>query len=204
MGFDLVFTQKEMNKDYLAQLEGISKQLNEYQFDENFTATFNTQYFNTLTSYELRKKYFELFVCKVLRPEPLYVYRERDSICSDSDKSTAGLLDCTLVESRVKDAFRHLKTDKNNEGESFIQKWIEDPDIKCFNKFAFQPYNGIARPQEGQVFNLFTGYNTQILTPYEREKQEHILKPFHDLALQLCKGNPVYYNYFINYLAQMK
>src|SRR3984885_7614729 len=144
------------------------------------------------------------FVCKVLRPEPLYVYRERDSICSDSDIfGTAGLQDCMFIEGKVKDGFRHLKVDRNNDKDSFVLTWIQDPHIKCFNKIDFQPYNGIARPQVGQVFNLFTGYNPQILTPYDKLKREQILKPFHELGQQLCEGNEKYYKYFLSYFAEM-
>ena len=133
----------------------------------------------------------------------MYVYRERDSICSNSDKDTTGLLDCMFVEGKVKDAFRHLKVDKYNDNDSFISKWIQDSQIKCFNKIDFQPYNGVARPQEGQVFNLFTGYNPQILTPYDKSKRKQILQPFHDLGLQLCEGNEKYYKYLLSYFAQM-
>ena len=53
------------------------------------------------------------------------------------------------------------------------------------------------------MFNLFTGYNPQILTPYDKSKQKQILQPFHDLGLQLCEGNEKYYKYLLSYFAQM-
>jgi phage/plasmid-associated DNA primase len=117
---------------------------------------------------------------------------------------------CIFSEANITAAFKHIRTEKvvNEDGDvkevAFTSLWLNDPEIKCFNKLDFIPYNGFREEQTNkQVYNLFTGYNPKILTPYNKDKKDIILKPFKDLWLELCGGNPEHFKYVYNFLAHM-
>ena len=164
--------------------------------DETKLKQFDLKYFESLNGYNTRKAYFENFVVKVLRPEPIYVYTE-----SNRD---VGKEMCFYTKSKITDAFSHLKSGenkKNGDEITFINKWIYDPNILCYNEMDFIPYNGEFK--NTSVFNLFTGFNPLIHTPYDKTKKDKILKPWKDLVIQLCGGNETHYNYYLKFLAQI-
>jgi hypothetical protein len=78
-----------------------------------------------------------------------------------------------------------------------------DETMLCYNKLDFIPYNDIERPHENGIYNLFTGFNPQIKTVYDKSKSAKILSPFLDLGLQLCENNTNYHEYTLKFFAQM-
>lgn len=195
---------KKINNDIKKLMKGSNKN---FTFDKKKCENFYTDYFNTLTSYEEKKQYFEIFVCKVLRPQPLYIYSE-----NDNDN-----YNCLLYsESEIKETFKHLgssifrvvdkKTGEIKETK-FINEWIDDNSIKLYNRMDFMPYNGtrdlINSNKKEDFFNLFNGYNKYITTEYNKTIKEEILKPFKELVYELCGADQECYNYFINFLAHL-
>jgi len=168
-----------------------------YVFDSEKSKNFNTDYFNSLQSYSEKKQYFEKFVVKVLRPQPLYIYSENDN----------GNYNCLLYsEDDITKTFKHLGSGifKNEKETKFIGEWINDNNIKLYNRMDFNPYNGIRNDElKSDCYNLFNGYNKHIVTEYDINKKDEILKPFKELLFELCGAEPEYYNYFYNYIAHL-
>ncbi len=187
---------KIINNDMKQLIKGSN---NNYNFDEQKCLNFNTEYFNILKSYEEKKQYFEKFVCKVLRPQPLYIYSENDN----------NNYNCLLYsENDIKETFKHLSSSiiKKEKESKFISEWIDDNNIKLYNRMDFNPYNGIRNDKiKSDCYNLFNGYNKQILTEYDINKKEEILKPFKELLFELCGGaNEIEsYDYFYKFLAHL-
>lgn len=174
-----------------------------YEFEVNKLTHFDSSYFNGFKSaYSIQKQYIEYFISKVLRPEPQYIYLE-------DDNTDIGKKSCIFSESNINTAFRHLITriqvgDDEVKDVPFTGLWLKDPNIKCFNKLDFIPYNGFeAEQKNNKVYNLFTGYNPKILSIYTKDNQEKILKPFIDLGLELCGGNMNHFEYFMKFMGHM-
>ena len=196
MGFNLSFDYKELDEDCLDILDAhiISKDT----LDNEKFQIFNIEYFNSLTGYIRKKIYFEIFVCKVLRPDPAFIYIE-----SDNEKGIDDM--CFYNQSKICETFNHLKSGEfaNNQEEiKFMTLWIADENIKCYNTMDFRPSN---EKQEipPHIFNLFRGFNKDIKTEYDYSKKEKILQPFHDLGIQLCGGEEKHYKFLYKYLADI-
>ena len=198
---------EELYKLVNVELKNIRKGSNEeIDIDDEFSYNFSTDYFNTLSKYSHKKQYFEIFCCKVLRPQPLYVY-------SENDKDNYNCL--LYCESEIKETFKHLgssifKVVDKKTGESketkFITEWIDDNHIKLYNRMDFNPYNGIRNITDNkkeECYNLFNGYNKDIFTEYDKSQKEQILKPFKELLFELCGAEQEFYNYFYNFLAHL-
>jgi len=164
---------------------------------------FDTVYFNELKLYSTKKKYFEYFVCKVLRPQPLFIYSENENKFNNS---------LLYSENDIKATFNHLKsgifktTNQNEQKETkFINEWLEDKNIKLYNRMDFLPFNGVKNLTDinKTVFNLFNGYNPDITTQFQHIDKLKILKPFIDLLFELVGAENKSYDYFINFLAHL-
>jgi len=176
--------------------------IQDYIFDSKYLSKFNTDYFHTLQGYELRKKYFEIFVCKVLRPDTNYIYTEIDM----------GNFNCVITRD-IELTFKHLNTGETkltNDGEiinqSFIKKWVCDSNILTYNNMDFKPYNNtrtIENVKSGEIYNLFNGYNPLIKTLYPVEMKDKILKPFKDLLYELVGADDNCFNYLYHYLGHI-
>jgi hypothetical protein len=208
---------KMLEKDHKKELKEIQKECKKHikttkqkqhedtdvliELDPTKLDHFDSEYMNSFkNSYKNQKNYFESFISKVLRPEPQYIYIE--------GAKDIGKTSCIFSETNITTAFKHIKTNKTVGDEtkecSFTKLWLNDGNIKCYNKLDFIPYNGFAPQQtEKTVYNLFTGYNPKIYTEYNKEKKDIILKPFKDLGIELCGGNITHFNYFYAFLAHM-
>ena len=159
---------------------------------------FDTPYFISLDNYGMKKLYFENFVCKVLRPDPTYVYIE-----SDGAEGSEGL--CFYNQAKIGETFGHLNSGiKNCDGVDikFMAIWLKDETIRQYNRMDFIPYND-RNPIDKTVFNLFRGFSPLIHTPFKINKTETILKPFHELGIQLCGGDKEHYKYLTMYIADI-
>jgi hypothetical protein len=129
----------------------------------------------------------------------MYVYRE--------ENKDLGKDNCLYSAKLIKETFQHLKSgnlDKEGNEKCFIDEWINDSDIKVYNKLDFIPFNeGVSIKEDCTLYNLFSGYSQLIKTPFDIKLKEKILKPFKDLGLELCGGNREHFDYFYKFLAQM-
>lgn len=170
-------------------------------FKENVLEHFNTKYMNSMDKdYSNQKRYFETFVSKVMRPEPLYIYIEGGQ--------NIGTESCLFTEKNIIQTFRHCRTWKNTllgpVLSPFTSTWLDDPKIQVYNRLDFIPFNGTEGKQESKsVYNLFTGYNSSIHTTYNVEKKDVILKPFLDLLLELSGGVVAHRDYFLKFISHM-
>jgi hypothetical protein len=79
----------------------------------------------------------EHFISKVLRPEPQNIYME----------GSKDLGKAACIFRKASTAAKHIRTEKvvNEDGDvkevAFTSLWLNDPEIKCFNKLDFIPYN---------------------------------------------------------------
>lgn len=173
----------------------------DFDIDESKKMRFSTEYFMTLKKYAHKKKYFEFFVCMVLRPNPVYVYSEVDN-CSGYNCLLYTKQDIVTTFGRLKSGIH-----RSEEGETiFIKEWLSDENALVYNNMDFIPYNGIRDltiKNEKNMYNLFNGYNPTIETPYNKTKQENLMKPFMDLLLQLCGNNESDMDYFIDFLSHI-
>lgn len=201
-------TDAETFKKILTDVKKAQKGLDEdYNFPLEKTYKFDTDYFSSLDTYGLKKQYFEIFVCKVLRPQPLFVYSENDN----------KTFNCLLYsEEDIIKTFKHLKSsifktvkDENIET-VFIKEWIDDTKMRHYNNMDFIPYNGtrnIRDKTKSDTFNLFNGYNPNINLElddtYTDVRKEKILKPFLDLLYQMVGAEDKSFNYMINFLAHL-
>lgn len=214
LGFKLIFCQKEMNQDYIKELENIKneeeeeeekqeEEIDDILWNEN-AKTFNASYFNeNLKNYENKKKYFELFCCKVLYPDTIYIFT--DTI--NEQKYIYIIRDIEIIHK-----YKHLKYyeeclvgDKRIIKEKqFINKWLDDKDIRFFNRCDFLPINAINIEQKGMVYNLFSGWNENVLTKYDKKLYDDLYNNyFKDIGINLCGGNVQHYNYLMYFLAHM-
>jgi hypothetical protein len=194
--------KKELNK----QIE-IKKKIEEskvkkhidFNLDDKYINNFDKDYIKSLITYEEKKKYFESFICKILRPDVFYVYVEK--------YKDIGKNQCLYKHNEIIKAFMEIKSGEYNKDgiqTSFIDKWVEDEDLKSYNKLDFVPYNGSSnKSNEKLTYNLFSGYNDKIDTIYNIENKDRYLNPFFDLLLSICGDNNDHMNYFIKFIAHM-
>jgi len=195
IGFNLRFAVKEMNEDMIDILDEhiiTSKMLDMTKFSK-----FDNVYFKELINYVSKKTYFEMFVCKVLRPDPVYIYRENEEDGFDAL--------CFYNQNKIIETFNHIKSGEicdNGEETKFITKWLGDENIKCYNSMNFLPFND-KNPIDSNIFNLFRGFNEYCKTEYDYSKKDKLLKPFMDLGLEICGGNTDHFEYMLNYIADI-
>ena len=203
---DKVVKKGELHENLKKEIENKKQEQEEeatkYEYNKKKLDRFDTDYFMSLNSYSLKKRYFEKFVCKVLRPDPVYIYCETETNLSNDL--------CIYSQNKITETFKHLNfIDYVERGEnivevkkSFIMEWLEDEHIKCYNKMDFIPYNE-KEPITDNIFNTFRGFNPLCKIAYDKTKKEALLKPFKDLWLQLCGGEQKNFDYFYKFIAQM-
>jgi hypothetical protein len=194
---------KKIMKDYNEFIKKIetTTSLKNCKLEEKYYDKFSTEYFNTLSEYCIKKKYFEVFVCKVLRPDGLFIYTENDIDSTNNLPYTT---------ERLTSTFSHLTSGIYNDKGidlSFVKIWLADPQMRVSNELIFKPYNGIVNMHEHKLqsdsFNLFNGYDSKIISKYDTTCSDTILKPFKSLVYDLVGADQVNYDYFMNYMAHM-
>lgn len=164
--------------------------------DENMVDKLDLKYMTSLPNYESKKIYFEKFCVKVILPEPNFVL-------TDFVDKEYYILKSEKIKELLKPVMSGEFDEKGNEL-SFFQKWTMDVDIKTYRKTDFLPFNPDEEKEfdTGDIFNLFSGYNTdKINTPYDEDKKDKILKPYLDLIYELCGADKEVYEYYLNYMA---
>lgn len=198
IGFDFVFEPKSLDEaldDEFIKAHKLT--LEKIVSDNNTLDQFNTEFFNSLIGYTKKKLYFENFVCKVMRPDPTYIYVEKENSKED--------ILHFYSEKKISETFKHLGT-----GEftafgieiKFMGKWLSDENIKIYNKMDFVPFNErVEMPKN--LYNLFRGFNPKTKSNFDSSKKDKLLKPFKELGVQLCGGDETHFNYLYAYLADI-
>ena len=181
------------------------KQENDYDFS-NYEFN-NIDYYNQLycsqlkgktqkETYELRKSYIELFLCKIITPDTCFIFQ------NGKDKNP-NIYSPQSVSSLLKPIESGFVSGMGNVI-SFWDKWSADPKQKIFRKYDFIPYN-IHPPEEKDIYNLFMGMNENIYGTIQedKEKQEKLIKPFLDLVQELCGGVKEDGMYFLKFIANI-
>ena len=200
-GFDLEFDFKELDEG-LTDEEIEAHQITADNLDKTMFEKFDTDYFISLVGYQRKKIYFEIFVCKILRPNPCYVYIE-----TAYDYGNQSPNDDVIIynPAEIANTFRHLGSGEFNAFGieiKFISKWLDDERIKCYNRMDFLPYNDRDKESiDKSVFNLFRGLNQQIHTEYNRNDSDKILKRFLEIGLEICGGEQSHFDYLLDYFA---
>ena len=205
-GLRVPWAQKPMDKSLLGELEAaeaqIKRQIEEFEFDETKTQQFDSTYMNELECYILKKRYFELFACKVMTPEVSYVFEQ--TIVEDN--GTKEFTTAQYSVHMIRDMLSHCpsgEVDGRNQSIPFTKRWIYDPEIRVYNRVVNEPYAGVYKPvcSGENTYNLFKGYDSRTETPhgYDRSTDDGqkkylevrlaYLKPFLDLVKELCGGN---------------
>jgi hypothetical protein len=204
-GLRVGWAQKPMDQSLLGnELE--AAEVDEFEFDETKTKQFDSTYMNGLNCYVLKKKYFELFACKVMTPEVSYIFEQ--TIPDETTEKT----ECTTAQysiHQIRDMVMHCpsgEVDGRNQPIPFTKLWLCDPNIRVYNRVVNEPYADVYNPvrsASNNTYNLFKGYDSRTQTPYpkawdrstEDGKKTYLaarvtyLKPFFDLAKELCEGN---------------
>lgn len=191
-GFKMTFTQKIMDEDFTNELD------EKLVVEPSKADSFDIEYFKTIRTYQQKKQYFEMFVCKIMQPETLYLFTSLDKTFQNDV--------CLYREKGIKECFKQLKSgnfDENNKETKFIDEWLADENIKVYNNIDFIPFNKDKIITNTSVYNTFKGFNSLIGSEYNKQKRSEILKPFDDLGIEICEGSKEYWLYFKKYLAQM-
>jgi hypothetical protein len=150
-----------------------------------------------------KKEYIEMFVVKIQRPHPRYVYAQREYI---KDKyGLRGVFEIiTWCDPELKSLLAGVTFEKTNaKGETetygFSKIWLNDINIKTANRLVNLPYNGVFDPSKQLtnvghevVFNVFQGYNPLIRTNWRHTpefwKEKGLPQPTLDSMVAPCLG----------------
>ncbi len=217
LSLNLTFTAKEFEDSLIEQLMTESKfeKEEEVEFDPKYMVNLDKDYMKSLDTYEEKKAYFENFVCKIDNPDPCYV-----KIYRDTDRNIVSLN--IMKSSQLIENFCEMKSNvyKKDMNLAFIDMWRVDEDLKRYEKLDFLPFNGSFdenQRKKSKIFNLFTGYNKEVLEYDYKHKEdgteksveeitiedEKLLKPFMKLVLELCGGKWKNANYFLRYMCHL-
>ena len=198
-GFKLVWKDKPM-EHYLERLTFET-------IDEQHAHRFEANYFKSISTYELKKDYFERFVCKVNKPQPAYVVMDtfEDKL---GEKSKVHI----YSDNEIRIAYKQYNEDsygtmdRYGRATKFIDRWLRDEDMKVYERMDFLPYNDVKRAHaaDATTFNLFTGYNSNIKGfPCAGEERMRIIQPFLNIVIALCEGNALYADFVMKFVAQI-
>jgi hypothetical protein len=148
LGFTVEFVNKEMDMGFLeTDLPLLETPANNKEkiletLDKKYINSFNVNYLAELDTYDDKKVYFELFCCKVIFPEPIYIIEEF---------TMEGRKDLLYKAENVIEAFRHIQVSEYNKDGTekktpFIQKWMKDETMRVCQHMIFKPMNCIGRP----------------------------------------------------------
>jgi uncharacterized protein YozE (UPF0346 family) len=186
------------------------------EVDGNFEI-FDEDYFEQLTTYEDKKKYFEIFHFKTITPKPKYQH-----LCwinqdygrlelHEWDSGDVGTAYCNRFVVEMKETItinkkgQEIKKTKPEEI-LFTRKWLKDANIRTYNRIDFIPYNKISSKltywdgNKEVAYNSFLGYSMKCNTPIP-ENGDKLLQIWTDLVFELCGANERFYNLYVNSLA---
>lgn len=176
----------------------------EFKFPEDKLKNFDIKYLCGLKYYSQQKAYVENFCAKILYCK---AFMWRDEI--KYMRNGFPVESCRVIMMVKQDIVEMLetvyskdKTTSDGEARPFTSVWLKDETIRSYKEMDFQPTNTIGAPENevGGRYNTFLGYNPIIKKDLADSKH---LKFFHQVGLNLFGGNPEYYKWGLNYIADM-
>ena len=146
-------------------------------------------FMKNIETYEDRKTYFECSHAKIIESgEIIKLFNGRTTLYS-----MRGIVD----------AYGHVEESLDcGKKKKFIRRWLEDPDIKRFSRMDWKPFNGTADGMpKGDLFNTFSGYCSDIEIIPVGADVDTLTSGIREVILQLCEGNPLFAEFFTNWLA---
>jgi hypothetical protein len=187
MAIDLV---EELNFDF-ANYEHPADKLESY--DQKYCGSLKRD--NEFEEYALKKNYVERFLCKVLQPEPQFVFQNGLDRRCDFWNPTACSNALTPIESGFKGPMGGPIP--------FYSKWSQDINHRIYKRYDFIPYN-LSTECPPDVLNVFEGFNPDIYGEVvEPTRLAKVITPYLDLVRELCGGVDEHALYFHHFVAQM-
>ena len=180
-GYNVSFEVKEMN-EFIEIKQTEDFKLDDYAHPAEALEYYNQKYCVSLTSdnpyetYALRKNYIEKFLCKVLQPEPQYVFQNGIDRRCDFWTPTGASNAFTPVQSGF--------TGNMGGPISFYSHWSGDVNLRMYRRYDFEPDIQNCPPD---VLNVFEGFNPDIYGD-KVDNIEKCIKPYMDLVRELCGG----------------
>tara|TARA_R110000772_G_scaffold49715_2_gene114457 strand:+ start:2022 stop:4394 length:2373 start_codon:yes stop_codon:yes gene_type:complete len=162
------------NQEYCASLEGQTP-------DETFA---------------LRKAYFEKHFCKVLFPDPMFIYQRH----SHEDRKPE-ILSKPAMATMLEPVMSGLEGMRP----SFFQHWCSIPNQRYYDKMDFIPYNPSRPAEDDRIFNLFEGFNSKCFADSSIDGSFMMkkIRPFLDLTHEICGGDDDSAEYFHRFIADI-
>jgi hypothetical protein len=201
-GYNVIFEVKPMTLG----IELVDVQTNfdfsTYEHPEDKLENYDQVYCSSLVrenpyeEYALKKSYVEKFTCKVLLPEPQFVFQNGlDRKCNFWNSNA-----CSNAFTPISSGFKTMGGDI-----SFFSKWSQDANQRFYKRFDFLPYNDESTSEcPEDVLNVFEGFNPDIYGPkIDWERRGKLVKPYMDLVKELCGGDDDDCKYLHFWIAQM-
>ena len=199
-GYVVQFEVKPMSLG-LELIEQTTFDFDDYEHPAETLIHYDQKYCSTLIrgneyeEYSLKKNYIEKFLCKVLQPEPQFVFQNGLDRRCDFWNPTA----CSNALAPIGSGL------KNPMGgpEPFYNHWSRDVNHRIYKRYDFIPYNLVSScPPD--ILNVFEGFNPEIYgEKVNLERRGKILTPYIDLVRELCGGVDEHAMYFHHFIAQM-
>jgi hypothetical protein len=128
LGFDLTFTVKKMTKSLLPQIEAAEQKQRDFVFPADKLMFLDSKYANSLASYELKKRYLELFIAKAMRPDPLYVWTDTQQGVDEHGVKYTKYVTVNYGPARLVSALIHIRSSRMNhfgEETAFTDEWFK-------------------------------------------------------------------------------
>jgi hypothetical protein len=178
---------------------------------------FDTKRFNEFTTFAEKKRYFEIFHCKIKMPDVRYIYQKFDRLSSKNNitpYTTQGFKDCyqnLFVDIIVEQGGKKSKVEVL-EKTPFIPYWMKREDIREYDQYVFDPKNTIMEGLgywngiDNEYFNTFRGYSEKCRPSERRLSQstkDAILEPWLEVVHELCGGVQIQTDAYLDFLSHM-
>jgi hypothetical protein len=178
---------------------------------------FDPKRFNEFTTFSEKKRYFEIFHCKIKMPDVRYIMQKFDKLSSKNNitpYTTQGFKDCyqnlfvDIIEER---GGKKTKTEVLVKT-PFIPYWMKQDNLREYDQYVFDPKNtimeglGYWNEIDNEYFNTFRGYSEKC-KPSERKiskaTKNEILEPWLEVVHELCGGVQIQTDAYLDFLAHM-
>ena len=149
--------------------------------------------------YKLKTHYIEQFVCKIQFPQPMFAVSNPES--TKNKIIFLNQSDCATLFEPISVGF-----DGPNGPVPWFRLWAKDPNQRVYAGYNFIPYNKDLNNHEcpPNILNTFEGFNPDIYgEQIPLEQRDKLIKPYKDLACQLCGGSEEDASYFHRFIADI-
>jgi len=194
---------KELSSDTLEELREYIKEKTDYDIvfvEKTMENSIDLKKFadpvdeeKTEITYFKDKEKFEKEHIKILHPSMFLTFMK------------GGFID-HQCESKIQSSYRHMKTtvlDEKNKVQtvSFISKWLNDPNIRLYNRKVFNPD---IESTDKEDYNVWRGFhNENVPLTDDNDVRERYVNQYRDFIYNLVGKNEDCMNYFIAWCANI-